>query len=105
MKLRQSCARALRRAAAALCGAAISLAVIPHTLLHSHAAGQKAASVVSPDIGLVGNLFSISGSDAADHAQLQWATTLKADNYTLYRSTTPEDGFEPVYSGRRNVLG
>lgn len=99
MKLRQSCDRALRRAAAALCGAAISLAAIPHTLLPSHAAGQKAASVVSPDIGLVGNLFSISGSDAADHAQLQWATTLKADNYTLYRSSTPEDGFEPVYQG------
>ncbi len=60
---------------------------------------QKAGTAISDKIGLVGNLYCIEGSDNADHAALQWATTLKAEQYTLSRSTDPDSGFEPVYTG------
>ncbi len=55
---------------------------------------------VSKEIGLVGNLFCISDSNNADNAQLQWATTLDANSYTLYRSDDGTDGFKPIYSGK-----
>ena len=59
----------------------------------------SASSNISEDIGLVGNLFCVADGSDADHAALQWATTLSADSYTLYRSTSPDDGFVPVYEG------
>ena len=63
----------------------------------SHAA--RASVTVSDEVGLVGNLFCISDEKNADHAELQWATTLSADSFTLYRSTDPENDFVPVYEG------
>lgn len=62
--------------------------------------GQSVSKNISEDIGLVGNLFCISGSDNADHAELQWDTTLSAESYVLYRSTDPASGFVPVYEGK-----
>ncbi|MBO4878090.1 MAG: discoidin domain-containing protein [Ruminococcus sp.] len=90
---------ALRRAAAAVCGAVLALSAAPSALPAEVQAAQAVHTDVSKDIGLVGNLFCISGSDNADHAELQWATTLKADSFTLYRSTSPDTGFEEVYHG------
>ena len=89
----------LRRTAAFLCGAAMAFSSAYCFPGRTAQAAQRASAEVSADIGLVGNLFCISGSDNADHAELQWATTLKADSFTLYRSTSPEDGFEQVYQG------
>ncbi len=89
---------ALRRAAAAVCGAVLALSAAPAVPAQAEAA-QAVHTDVSKDIGLVGNLFCISGSDNADHAELQWATTLKSEGFTLYRSTSPDNGFEAVYSG------
>lgn len=63
------------------------------------AASRSASSDISEDIGLVGNVFCIDGSTVADHAELQWATTLSAEKFTLYRSINEHDSFEPVYSG------
>lgn len=60
---------------------------------------QRAAAVTSSEIGLVGNLFCAQGSDSADHIALQWATTLDASGYVLYRSTDAASGYEPVYEG------
>lgn len=91
----------LGRAVSAICSAAL--------ILHSTAAinigaaddrtGRDVSQAVSDEIGLVGNLFCIAGSDNADHAELQWATTLDSDSFTLYRSTSPDRGFVPVYEG------
>lgn len=64
--------------------------------------GQKASADISEQIGLVGNLFCTPDGSNADHAALQWATTLSADGYTLYRSTDPENGFVKVYEGYGN---
>ena len=68
-------------AAAAMLFTVPAFGDIPQT----NAAGQDASSAVSEDIGLVGNLYTISGSSNADHAGLQWATTLSAESYVLYR--------------------
>lgn len=60
---------------------------------------REAAKTVSEKIGLAANLYMTEGSSNADHAALQWATTLGAQSYTLFRSTNPESGFVPVYTG------
>lgn len=83
-------------AAAAMLFTVPAFGDIPRT----NAAGQDASSAVSEDIGLVGNLYTISGSSNADHAELQWATTLSAESYVLYRSTDEKSGFVPVYEGK-----
>jgi len=98
--MNRSFAAVLRRAAAAVCGAVLALSAAPAVPSVPAQAAQALHTDVSKDIGLVGNLFCISGSDNADHAELQWATTLKADSFTLYRSTSPDTGFEEVYSGQ-----
>ncbi len=61
-----------------------------------------ASDTISDEIGLVGNLFCIADSSCADHAELQWATTLSADSFTLYRSTDPKNNFISVYEGNGN---
>ncbi|WP_295085315.1 LamG-like jellyroll fold domain-containing protein [Ruminococcus sp.] len=63
---------------------------------------SSASTVVSEDVGLVGNLFCIADNKSADHAELQWATTQPVDCYTLYRSTNAEYGFEKIYEGNGN---
>ena len=83
-------------AAAAMLFTVPAFGDIPRT----NAAGQDASSAVSEDIGLVGNLYTISGSSNANHAELQWATTLSAESYVLYRSTDEKSGFVPVYEGK-----
>ena len=88
----------LKRAAAAVCSAALLLTVSGiNRFRTSEAVSEKA--VISDEIGLVGNLFCIGDGKNADNAALQWATTLPADSYTLYRSTKPDGNFTPIYSG------
>ncbi len=101
----------LRRLLSAVCGAALALSAVCSTasaVSVSPAAGsistsahmaQNVSDNISTDIGLTANLFTISGSSAADHGQLQWATTLSASEFTLYRSTDPNTGFVPIYNG------
>ncbi len=90
--------RILKRVAAVVCSAALLLPVGDY----GRSVTSRAVSVstaVSEEIGLVGNLFCVADSSAADHAALQWATTLPAGSYTLYRSTDSESGFVPLYEG------
>jgi len=90
--------RILKRVAAVVCSAALLLPVGGYgRSVNSRA--FSASTVVSEEIGLVGNLFCVADSSAADHAALQWATTLPAESYTLYRSTDSESAFVPVYEG------
>lgn len=91
----------LKRCTAIVCSAAMLLTISSFTgNVNDHV---SAASVtVSDDIGLVGNLFCIADSKNADHAELQWATTLSADKYTLFRSTDPESNFVSIYEGNGN---
>ena len=87
-----------KRTAAVICSAAMLMTMGSFAKSGtSHAA--RASVTVSDEIGLVGNLFCISDEKNADHAELQWATTLSADSFTLYRSTDPENDFIPVYEG------
>ncbi|MCQ2460360.1 MAG: discoidin domain-containing protein [Ruminococcus sp.] len=72
------------------------------TNISAFAEQQSAVSDVSENIGLVGNLFCVKGSDSADHAALQWATTLSAKSYTLYRSSDKNTGYVPIYTGGGN---
>ena len=81
-------------ASALLLGTAISFPVRFPT-----AHGQDAVNNYSEDVGFVGNLFCIAGSDNADHAELQWSTTLSAKKYILYRSENKNSGYTEVYSG------
>ena len=74
-----------------------SAAAVPK--YQTSAAGQNVSETVSEEIGLVGNLYTVADSGKADHAELQWATTLSAKSYVLYRSTDPKSGFVPVYEG------
>lgn len=90
--------RILKRVAAVVCSAAMLLP-FSGTFTSSRTHALSASSAVSEEIGLVGNLFCVADSSAADHAALQWATTLPAESYTLYRSTDSESGFVPVYEG------
>ena len=93
--------KALKRTAAILCSAALILPSFDLISVDSAEmnTGISASHVTSEDIGLVGNLFCVSGSQKADHAALQWATTLPADTFTLYRSVDSENGFVPIYEG------
>ena len=86
----------LLSAAAAL---ALMLSAAPVQLSAVHGAGQAPSEAISEEIGLVGNLFTVADSGKADHAELQWATTLSAQSYVLYRSTDSSSGFVPVYEG------
>lgn len=91
----------LKRTAAVICSAAMLMTMSSFGKnVTSYAV--NASSAVSDDIGLVGNLFCTADSSSADHAELQWATTLSAESYTLYRSTDPEKDFVPVYEGSGN---
>lgn len=85
------------RLKAVISAAVCLLSAVPFSV--SVNAAQRASVQISEEIGLVGNLFCIEGSDNADHAALQWATTLSAEQYTLYRSTDAETGFVPIYEG------
>ena len=98
MKIRKGL---LSRAAAVICSGALLLSAGGFGSIKPTYA-ISASSNVSEDIGLVGNLFCVADGSNADHAALQWATTLSADSYTLYRSTSPDNGFEPVYQGSGN---
>jgi hypothetical protein len=88
----------LKRAAAFLCSAALLLTVNVSGR-NRDASAVTASAEVSSEIGLVGNLFCVGDGDTADHAALQWATTLSADSFTLYRSTAPDKDFIPIYEG------
>ena len=79
--------------------AALLFSAAPLLPDNARAAGQSPSSSVSDEIGLAGNLYTISDSGRADHAELQWATTLSAQSYVLYRSTDKSSGFVPVYEG------
>ena len=83
--------------AAAAC--AVLLGTIPCVPTTFAASVRNASADISEDIGLVGNVFCISGSNYADHAELQWASTLSAEKYTLYRSENENTSFSPIYSG------
>ena len=69
-----------------LCSALLAFLVMPPKSVSAAPEGAVSADV-SEDIGLVGNLFCVAGSDNADHGALQWATTLPADSFTLYINT------------------
>ena len=90
-----------KRTAAVICSACV---VLSSGSLRSDNITRAAetSAVISDEIGLVGNLFCIADEDKADHAALQWATTLPFDSFTLYRSTEPDAGFVPVYQGNGN---
>ena len=61
--------------------------------------GQPASGAVSAEIVLAANLYTTGTGGKADHAALQWDTTLDAASYTLYRSEGSDSDFVPVYSG------
>lgn len=88
----------LKRAAALICSAAMLLP-LSGIGRNSSAYAETASVTVSDEIGLAANLFCIADENIADHAALQWATTLSADSFTLYRSTSPDKDFVPVYTG------
>ena len=88
------------RMTALITGAVTALGVLlQSTPMPGAAQSQPASKTVSEEIGLAANLFCTADSDSADHAALQWATTLPASGYVLYRSTDAESGFEPIYEG------
>ena len=97
----------LSKAISAFCGAVIAVSPLSSFRNDSFISDNitmttfalSASDNISKEIGLVGNLFCISGSDDANHAALQWSTTLSANSYTLYRSTDEKSGFTPIYSG------
>ena len=92
----------LKKTAAVLCSAVLAAAGTGgfRPAPSETAYGADVSRNVSEEIGLVGNLFSIAGTNTADHAALQWATTLPADSFTLCRSTDPDTGYVPIYSGK-----
>ncbi|GEM_PF-477054 len=83
---------------AAFCTGAALLWGFP-AAVSAAAPAQSAFSAISEQIGLAANLYCIADSGSADHAALQWATTLDASQYTLYRSVGNDAHFEPVYTG------
>ena len=92
-----------KRLTALLTAAAAALAVRTAGMpVPAAAKTQDAAKEISEEIGLVCNLFCTPDSDTADHAALQWATTLSASGYVLYRSTDAESGYEQIYEGYGN---
>ena len=88
----------LKKTAAVLCSAVLAAAGTGgfRPAPSETAYGADVSRNVSEEIGLVGNLFSIAGTNTADHAALQWATTLPADSFTLCRSTDPDIGYVPI---------
>ncbi len=91
----------MKKIFSSMTAAALIISAVP-SLPCITAHGRDAAAVISDEIGFVGNLFCISDNGSADHAELQWSTTLSAKSYTLYRSTDKNSGYEPVYSGNGN---
>ncbi len=91
----------LKRAAAVICSAALILHV-GGIGRNSTSCAESVSVTISDEIGLVANLFCVADGNSADHAALQWETTLSADSYTLYRSTSPDKNFVPVYTGNGN---
>ena len=90
----------LKRFITVLCCGAAALTAIPlRSAMPQASAAQNASAQISEEIGLVANLFCAGENTDADHAALQWATTLSASRYVLYRSEQPETGFEQIYSG------
>lgn len=89
----------IARMTAVISAAACLLTAAPVPVPLTASAAQNASAQTSEEIGLVGNLFCVEGSDNADRAALQWATTLPVSQYTLYRSTDAETGFVPIYEG------
>ena len=86
------------RCAAIFCAGIAASAGMPFAAFAADGT-QRAAETVSAEIGLVGNLYCTSADGDADHAALQWATTLSAEQYTLYRSTDAQTGYVSVYTG------
>ena len=84
--------------AAGLAAALLGMQIPPITGYAAEAPRQASAQV-SKDIGLVGNVYSINGTDSADQGALQWDTTLSAKSYVLYRSEDAKSGFVPIYTG------
>ena len=93
--------RLLKRCTAVVCSAAMLMTISSFTGSVNDLVSASSVTV-SDDIGLVGNLFCIADGKNADHAELQWATTISADKYTLYRSTDPESNFVDIYEGNGN---
>lgn len=101
----------LRKAVSFLCGAVIAVAPINASgaisaadvnfgsITASGHIGRAASENISDKIGLSANLFCIDGSDNADHAAIQWGTTLKAEKFILYRSAYSANGYVPIYEG------
>ena len=90
--------RIIRPLAAVICSAALMLSM-PAFEKYCTALAEAPVADVSDEIGLVGNLFCVSDETNAEHAALQWATTLSAEKYTLFRSISPDNGFVPIYEG------
>ena len=87
--------RSILRRVTAVCTGLMMLAGMPV----SADTGQRAVDAFSTEIGLAANLYTVAGSGYADHAALQWATTLDAGQFTLYRSAGSDSNFVPVYTG------
>lgn len=87
----------LRKILSAVCGTAVFISSVP--FIGNNSEAIDASRSVSDEIGLVCNLFNVHGENTADNTAIQWATTLEAENYTLFRSDNPDTGFVPVYSG------
>ncbi len=86
-----------RKILSAICGTAIFFSSTP--FIGNNSTAIDASKNVSDEIGLVCNLFTVNGETSADNTAIQWATTLDAENYTLYRSDNPDINFSPIYSG------
>lgn len=80
-----------------ICGTSLFISSSPFIGNNSNAA--DASRNVSDEIGLVCNLFNVYGETTADNTAIQWATTLDAERYTLYRSDNPDNNFIPIYEG------
>ncbi len=87
----------LKKLLSAVCGTAIFITSVP--FIGNNSQAIDASRNVSDEIGLVCNLFTVNGETSADNTAIQWATTLDAENFTLYRSDNPDKNFSPVYSG------
>lgn len=86
-----------KKIVSAVCGTAVFISSVP--FIGNNSEAIDASRNVSDEIGLVCNLFNVHGENTADNTAIQWATTLEAENYTLFRSDNPDTGFAPVYSG------
>ena len=80
-----------------VCGTVFLAASLP--FIGNESKAVDASKNVSDEVGIACNLFNISGENTADNTAVQWATTLDAQNFTLYRSENAERNFTPVYEG------